>query len=114
MPRGSRPSAHVRRWSFDRSWVGAGVEPATDALRARCSTTELANNGGEAGSRTQALAGQPMHHRSVASGKAACAAVTGRARPPHTGGVHEPLACERLPFTTDSSSHTVGKTHWRD
>lgn len=73
----TRPSAHVRRWSFDRSLgVGAGVEPATDAFRARCSSTELANDGGEPGVEPGPLRAEPMHHHSVASGKAACAAPT--------------------------------------
>jgi hypothetical protein len=58
-------------------------------------------NGGEAGSRTRTLAGQPMHHpisRFRQRGMCRCDELPRQNTP---AGL-DPLTCERLPSTTDS------------
>ena len=83
--------------------VGAGVEPATYAFAVRCSTTALPTMAVKPGVEPGPLRATDASPFPRFRQGGMCG-TDGRIRMPHTGGVHEPQACERLPYTTDSAA----------
>lgn len=124
----SGPSVHVRRGlATGFRWLGAGVEPATDDGSGRCSTrlsypVEAIQECSPFGLGLRPAAAPrptlrvertwhpvvrsidgPGIHRFQRRGMAGTDRLG--ARVPSTGGVHEPLACERSPWSADSVAH---------